>query len=133
MLQTPGFMILRRDIKHHDMSLASNKHINSPWDSQLGSLYADWTNYVSKPRQKKGRGLWPRKIDLSPQVKYFFTDRSKAVLLSCFFFFFLFMATETAASSSYLDCYLCIDNGKLATRLYYKRDDFNFPISIPKQ
>ena len=34
--------------------------------------------------------------------------------------------TETAASSSYLDCYLYIDNGKLTTRLYDKRDDFNF-------
>ena len=36
--------------------------------------------------------------------------------------------TETAASSSYLDCYLYIDNAKLATRLYDKWDDFNFPI-----
>ena len=36
--------------------------------------------------------------------------------------------TETSASSSYLDCYLYIDNGKLITRLYDKRDDFNFPI-----
>ena len=36
--------------------------------------------------------------------------------------------TETAAFSSYLDCYLYIDNGKLTTRLYDKRDDFNFPI-----
>ena len=36
--------------------------------------------------------------------------------------------TETAASSSFLDCYLYIDNGKLATRLYDKRDDFNFPV-----
>ena len=36
--------------------------------------------------------------------------------------------TETAASSSYLDCYLYIDNGKLTTRLYDKRDDFNIPI-----
>ena len=36
--------------------------------------------------------------------------------------------TETAASSSNLDCYLYIDNGKLTTRLYDKRDDFNFPI-----
>ena len=36
--------------------------------------------------------------------------------------------TETAASSSYLDCYLYIDNGKLTTRLYDKRDYFNFPI-----
>ena len=36
--------------------------------------------------------------------------------------------TETAASSSCLDCYLYIDNGKLTTRLYDKRDDFNFPI-----
>ena len=35
---------------------------------------------------------------------------------------------ETAASSSYLDCYLYIDNGKLTTRLYDKRDDFNFPV-----
>ena len=36
--------------------------------------------------------------------------------------------TETAASSSYLDCCLYIDNRKLTTRLYDKRDDFNFPI-----
>ena len=36
--------------------------------------------------------------------------------------------TETAASSSYYDCYLYIDNGKLTTGLYDKRDDFNFPI-----
>ena len=36
--------------------------------------------------------------------------------------------TETAAFSSYWDCYLYIDNGKLTTRLYDKRDDFNFPI-----
>ena len=36
--------------------------------------------------------------------------------------------TETASSSSYLDCYLYIDNGKLATRLCDKRDDFNFSI-----
>ena len=36
--------------------------------------------------------------------------------------------TETAASSSYLDCYLYIDNIKLTTRLNDKRDDFNFPI-----
>ena len=35
---------------------------------------------------------------------------------------------ETAASSSYLDCYLYIDNGKLTTRIYDKRNDFNFPI-----
>ena len=36
--------------------------------------------------------------------------------------------TETAASSSYLNCYIYIDNGKLTTRLYDKRDNFNFPI-----
>ena len=36
--------------------------------------------------------------------------------------------TETAASSSYLDCYLYIDNGKLTTRLYDKRYNFNFLI-----
>ena len=35
---------------------------------------------------------------------------------------------EIAASSSHLDFYLYIDNGKLTTRLYDKRDDFNFPI-----
>ena len=35
---------------------------------------------------------------------------------------------ETAASSSYLDCYLYIDNRKLTSRLYDKRDDFNCPI-----
>ena len=35
---------------------------------------------------------------------------------------------ETEVSSSYLDCYLYIDNGKLTTRLYDKWDDFNFPI-----
>ena len=27
-----------------------------------------------------------------------------------------------------MDCYLYIDSGKLTTRLYDKRDDFNFPI-----
>ena len=36
--------------------------------------------------------------------------------------------TEIAASFSYLDFYLYIDNGKLTTRLYEKRDDFNFPV-----
>ena len=37
-------------------------------------------------------------------------------------------ATEPNTSASYLDCYLCIDNRKLLTRLYDKRDGFNFPI-----
>ena len=36
--------------------------------------------------------------------------------------------TEIAASSPYLDCYFYIDNGKLTTGLYDKRDDFYFPI-----
>ena len=36
--------------------------------------------------------------------------------------------TETKTSALYLDCYLCIDNGKLATRLFDKCDDFNFPM-----
>ena len=36
--------------------------------------------------------------------------------------------TETATSSSYSDCCLYIDNGKLTTRLYDKRNAFNFPI-----
>ena len=36
--------------------------------------------------------------------------------------------TESSISASYLDCYLNIDNGKLITRLFDKRDDFNFPI-----
>ena len=35
---------------------------------------------------------------------------------------------ESATSASYLDCFLYMDNGKLSTRLYDKRDDFNFPI-----
>ena len=35
---------------------------------------------------------------------------------------------ETAAASSYFDCYIYIDNGKLITWLYDRRDDFNFPI-----
>ena len=33
-------------------------------------------------------------------------------------------------AASYLDCYLYIDTGKLTTRLYDKRDDFNVPIVI---
>ena len=37
-------------------------------------------------------------------------------------------STETAAYSSYFDCHLYIDSGQLTTRLYDKRDDFNFPI-----
>ena len=37
--------------------------------------------------------------------------------------------SESSISASYLDCYLNIDNGELnITRLYDKRDDFNFPI-----
>ena len=37
--------------------------------------------------------------------------------------------TEATKSTSYLDCLLEIDNsGKLFTKLYDKRDDFNFPI-----
>ena len=38
--------------------------------------------------------------------------------------------TETAASSSYLDHFLYIDNEKLTIRLYDKRDDFNYSIVI---
>ena len=37
--------------------------------------------------------------------------------------------TETIRSASYLDLHLEIDNnGRLRTKLYDKRDDFNFPI-----
>ena len=37
--------------------------------------------------------------------------------------------TESTKSTSYLDCHLEIDNsGKLSTKLYDKRDDFNFSI-----
>ena len=32
MVQTPEFMILKRDIKPHSMSLASNKYINGLWE-----------------------------------------------------------------------------------------------------
>ena len=37
-------------------------------------------------------------------------------------------ATEPNTSASYIYCYLCIDSRKLLTRLYDKRDGFNFPI-----
>ena len=37
--------------------------------------------------------------------------------------------TESTKSTSYIDCLLEIDNsGKLYTKVYDKRDDFNFPI-----
>ena len=36
--------------------------------------------------------------------------------------------TEPNAPASYVDGYLYIVNGKLVTRFYDKRDDFNFPI-----
>ena len=35
MVQSAGFMILRRGIKSHNMSLASSKYVNSPWNSLL--------------------------------------------------------------------------------------------------
>ena len=39
------------------------------------------------------------------------------------------ISTESTKSTSYLDCLLEIDNsGKLSTKLYDKRDYFNFPI-----
>jgi hypothetical protein len=38
--------------------------------------------------------------------------------------------TESSASASYLDVLLNIDvGGKLKTQLYYKRDDFDLPLS----
>ena len=36
--------------------------------------------------------------------------------------------TESNTTTSYLHCILYTDNGKLITRLYDKRDNFNFPI-----
>ena len=37
--------------------------------------------------------------------------------------------TDTVKSASYLDLFLCIDNeGRLNSKLYDKRDDFDFPI-----
>ena len=36
--------------------------------------------------------------------------------------------TDTSFSASYLDLYLYIDNGRLKSKLYDKRDDFDFPI-----
>ena len=37
--------------------------------------------------------------------------------------------TNTVKSASYLDIHLEIDNeSRLRAKLYYKRDDFNFPI-----
>ena len=35
--------------------------------------------------------------------------------------------TDLNTSASYLDCYLCINNGKLVTRLYDKRATSIFP------
>ena len=35
---------------------------------------------------------------------------------------------ESNTSFSDIDFYICIDNGKLVTRFYNKRDDFNFLI-----
>ena len=37
--------------------------------------------------------------------------------------------TESATSASCFDSFLCMDNGKLSTRLYDKRDDFSSPIA----
>ena len=36
--------------------------------------------------------------------------------------------TESITPASYLNCYLCIDNGKLVTSLYDKLSDFYFPV-----
>ena len=36
--------------------------------------------------------------------------------------------TESNTPASYYECFLYTDNGKLVTRLYVKRDDFNFSI-----
>jgi hypothetical protein len=36
--------------------------------------------------------------------------------------------TDTASSASFLDLYLEFDSGQLITRIYDKRDDFNFKI-----
>ena len=68
---------------------------------ELGCLHADWTNYVSRPRQKQGRGVWPRKIDLSPPppspppthtpVKYFsLTVPRRFFCLGLFLLWFVF-------------------------------------------
>ena len=37
-------------------------------------------------------------------------------------------AQESSSSASVLVCFLYVDNGKLVTRLYDKRNDFNFSI-----
>ena len=56
-------------------------------------------------------------------------------LIVCWYLEFIYLLeleikeiTEAATFPSYLDCYLYIDNGKLATPLFNKRDIFNFPI-----
>ena len=36
--------------------------------------------------------------------------------------------TDTASSASFLDLYLEFDSGQLITKIYDKRDDFNFKI-----
>ena len=38
--------------------------------------------------------------------------------------------TDTDMSASYLDLHIEIDRGRLRTKLYDKRDDFNFPIHM---
>ena len=40
---------------------------------ELGTLHADWTNVLCIPRQNQGRGMGPRKFDLSPSPpQYYF-------------------------------------------------------------
>ena len=58
MVQTPGFMILRRGIKPHNMSLASNKHINGPWDSLLDDLQIHFKNTQHSGEQLGPLVLW---------------------------------------------------------------------------
>ena len=66
-----------------------------------------------------------------------FSSKDKSRNLKCRLLQFLFGAfgaltvediTESRSSASYLDYYLFCDKGKLSTRLYDKREDFNFPI-----
>ena len=69
MVQTPGFIILRRGIKPHNMSLASNKH---------GQSSIMTFKFISKNTQHSGD--WFRTI--SPVV-----TKSSCILLKCIFEF----------------------------------------------
>ena len=83
------------------------------------------------------KGFRPLPLNLSPQVKYF-TDRSYAILLlwifsvflsffsSCFFELQLNKANFSDTEALFSDLNLSITYGIVSSKIYDKRDDFNF-------